>query len=97
MKLARASAAVIVPWIEEIEGFLEDLEEQSAVEVFDDGEEYGDVYVFVVTGADEDALLDVASRVAALPHVPSGTFAVVSDDQAEEFGLGRRVGLPRRA
>jgi hypothetical protein len=89
VKSGRASAAV--------GDFLDDLEEQGEVEVFDDGEEYGDVYVFFVTGADEEALLSVASRVAASPQVPAGAFAVVSDDRAEEFGLGRRVALGQRA
>lgn len=49
---------MIVPWIEETEGFLEDLEKQSKVEVFDDGEEYGDVYV------DERAEGGVPTRAA---------------------------------
>lgn len=41
------------PWIEEIENFLSDLEDQGDAEVFDEGEEDGDVYVFFVTGAGE--------------------------------------------
>ncbi|MFP1625368.1 hypothetical protein ACLB9X_09320 [Streptomyces sp. 5K101] len=82
------------PWIEEVEDFLAGLEDQGDAEVFDDAEEYGDAYVFFVTGAGEGHLLAVASRVATLPGVPTGTFAVVSDDEAEQFGLGRRVTLP---
>ncbi|MCX5169645.1 hypothetical protein OG616_16670 [Streptomyces antibioticus] len=82
------------PWIEEIEDFLSDLEDQGDVEIFDEGEEDGDVYVFFVTGAGEGNLLAVASRVARLPGVPAGVVAVVSNDEAEEFGLGRRVTLP---
>ncbi|MER7486117.1 hypothetical protein ABTY20_09475 [Streptomyces sp. NPDC126497] len=82
------------PWIEAVEDFLTGLEDQGDVEVLDEGEEYGDAHVFFVTGAGEARLLAVASRVAALPGVPTGTFAVVSDDEAEEFGLGRRVTLP---
>ncbi|MEU5314779.1 hypothetical protein [Streptomyces sp. NPDC021562] len=82
------------PWIEEIEDFLFSLEGQGDVEVFDDGEDDGDSYVFIVTGASEQDLLVVASRVATLPGVPAGTVAVVSNDEAEEFGLGRRVALP---
>ncbi|MFI2351753.1 hypothetical protein ACH492_33050 [Streptomyces sp. NPDC019443] len=82
------------PWIEEVEDFLADLEDQGDVEVFDDGEEDADAYIFFVTGAGEEDLLAVASRVATLPGVPAGTFAVISDDDAEEFGLGRRVTLP---
>ncbi|MFD7231179.1 hypothetical protein [Streptomyces sp. NPDC059881] len=82
------------PWIEEVEDFLSDLEDQGDVDVFDDGEEDGDVYVFFVTGADEEDLLAIASRVATLPGVPAGVFAVVSNDKAEEIGLGPRVTLP---
>jgi hypothetical protein len=51
--------------IDEIEEFLFELEQQGEVEVFDDGEEFGDVYVFFV-----------------------------ADDEATEFGLGRRIDLP---
>ncbi|MFF4309687.1 hypothetical protein [Streptomyces sp. NPDC001507] len=76
------------PWIEEVEDFLGD------VEVFDEGEEDGDVYVFFVSRAGEGDLLAVASRVATLPGVPAGAVAVISNDEAEEFGLGRRVALP---
>ncbi|MGI5486731.1 hypothetical protein [Microtetraspora malaysiensis] len=81
------------PWIDEIEEFLYEVEQQGQAEVYDDGEEFGDVYVFFITGADEEALLAVASRAATLDGVPAGTFAVVTDDNAEEFGLGRRVDL----
>ncbi len=82
------------PWIEEVEDFLSDLEDQGDVEVFDEGEEDGDVYVFFVTGAGEGDLLAVASRVATLPGVSAGTTAVISSDEAEDFGLGRHVALP---
>ncbi|WP_440072289.1 hypothetical protein [Streptosporangium sp. OZ121] len=82
------------PWIDEIEEFLFALEQQGEVEVFDDGESFEDVYVFFVTGADESALLAAASRVATLDGVPAGAFAMITDDEAEEFGLGRRVDLP---
>ncbi|WP_232839298.1 hypothetical protein [Streptomyces triticisoli] len=82
------------PWIEEIEDFLSDLEGQGDVEAFEDGEEHEDAYVFFVAGAGEEELLAVASHVATLPGVPAGTFAVVSDDEAEEFGLGRHIALP---
>ncbi|MEW2121851.1 hypothetical protein AB0945_43435 [Streptomyces sp. NPDC005474] len=59
-------------------------------------EEYEGAYVFFVTGAPEAARLAVASRVAALPGVPGGVFAVVTDEGAEEFGVGRRVELKAR-
>ncbi|WP_406067708.1 hypothetical protein [Micromonospora sp. NBC_01638] len=52
-----------------------------------------DVYIFFIGGADEPALLAVASRVAKLHGVPPGAFAVVTDDEADEYGQGLRVEL----
>lgn len=80
-------------WIEEVEEFLAGLHGEE-LEIFDDGEQYGEVYVFVIAGADERTLLSAASRVARLAGVPPGAFAMVTDDAAEEFGMGRRVDLP---
>lgn len=85
------------PWFEEIEDVLSDLEDQGDVAVFEDGEEHEDAYVFFVAGGGEEELLAVASHVATLPGVPAGAFAVVSDGQAEEFGVGRQVTLPLSA
>lgn len=82
------------PWIEEVEDLLSRLEDRDEVEVYDEGEEDEDAYVFFVTGADEKGLLAVASLVATHPGVPAGAFAVVGDDRAEELGPGRRVPLP---
>ncbi|MDX3661759.1 hypothetical protein PV646_31025 [Streptomyces sp. ID05-26A] len=82
------------PWIDVIEDFLGELEEQGEIEVFDDGEEHEDAYIFFVTGADERDLLAAASRTAKLEGVPAGVFAVISDDEAGEWGVGRRVDLP---
>jgi hypothetical protein len=79
------------PWIDQVEDFLA---EQEAAEVYDDGEEYGEAYVFFITGAAEEDLLAVASRAAGLAGIPSGAFAMVTSDEAEEIGLGRRVELP---
>ncbi|KAB8185792.1 hypothetical protein [Microbispora catharanthi] len=86
--------AYAFPWIDEIDEFLFEIEEQGQAKVFDDGEEFGDVYVFFITGADENTLLRVASRAVTLGGVPHGAFAMVTDDEAGEFGLGRRVDLP---
>jgi hypothetical protein len=80
------------PWIDDVEDFLADLD--GDVQGHDDGEEVGDVYVFFITGGSESALLRVASEVAALDRVPAGAVAVITDDEAEEFGVGRRVALP---
>ncbi|MGQ5653661.1 hypothetical protein ACUJ8H_27085 [Streptomyces sp. EKR5.2] len=82
------------PWIEEVEDFSSDLEDQGDMEVSDGGGEDGDVYVAFLSGTGEAALLAVASRVATSPGVSAGANALVSDDEAEEFGLGLRVVLP---
>jgi hypothetical protein len=79
------------PWIDQVEDFLAG---QEAAEVYDDGEAYGEAYVFFITGAAEDDLLAVAARTAGLPGIPGGVFAVVTNDEADEIGLGRRVELP---
>ena len=82
-------------WIEEVEDFMAGLDlESDGAEDYDDGEEFGEVYVFFLTGTDEAAVLRAASRVATLDRVPPGAFAMVTDDEAGEFGLGRRVELP---
>lgn len=79
------------PWIDQVEDFLA---EQETAEVYDDGEECDGVYVFFITGATEEVLLAVASGTAGLPGIPDGVFAMVTNDEAEEIGLGRRVELP---
>ncbi|GGU15156.1 hypothetical protein [Streptomyces lateritius] len=78
-------------WIDQIEEFFA---EQDAAEVYDDGEEYDGAYVFFIAGATEEVLLAVASGTAGLPGIPSGVFAIVTNDEAEEIGFGRRVELP---
>ncbi|MFF1546961.1 hypothetical protein [Streptomyces sp. NPDC058291] len=82
------------PWIEDVEDFLAELEESGRAEVFDEGVEHGDRYVFFLTGAPEQTLLAQAARAAALPGVPAGGFAVVSDDPGDGVGRGRRAELP---
>lgn len=81
------------PWIEDTEAFLAEIEDQGIAEVHDEGEEFDDAYVFFISGASEAALLAVAGRVAALPTAPGGVFAIVTDTDADEFGVGRRVEL----
>lgn len=80
-------------WIDDIEDFLDDESSDGSFDIYDDGEEIGAAYVFFVAGAPEEVLLRVAADVAALPGVPSGAFAVVTDDKSEEIGTGRRVAL----
>ncbi|GAA1120585.1 hypothetical protein GCM10009630_17910 [Kribbella jejuensis] len=58
-----------------------------------EGEEVGDAYVYFITAASEATLLRVAADVAALPGVPRGVFAMVTDDEAANLGAGRRVPL----
>jgi hypothetical protein len=81
------------PWIGEIEAYLGEREEDGHFEVYDDGEELGDEYLYFITGASEETLLTVASDVAALPGIPQGVFVIVTDDEAEEMGVGRRMPL----
>ncbi|EEP70481.1 conserved hypothetical protein [Micromonospora sp. ATCC 39149] len=78
------------PWIDQVEDFLSDLEDEGAIEVYDDGEQLGDAYTFFITEASKASLLAAASRVATLDGVPAGVFAIVTDDKAPEE-TGRRV------
>lgn len=79
------------PWIDTIMEFLVDLD-GSLGEMYDDGEELGDEYLFFVFGAPEDDLLSLAREVANLPGVPAGAYATVTDTDAE-MGRGARVDL----
>jgi hypothetical protein len=81
------------PWIDDVMVFLAEAEENDEAVVYDDGEEIGDEYVFFITGASENQLVAVAARIAGLPTVPAGAFAMVTDDAAGQVGLGTRVEL----
>ena len=83
-------------WIDDVGDFMIDLEEELGIEEHDDGEEYGDVYIFFIAGSSERTLLAAASRVATREGVPTGAFAMVTDTAAPKFGMGRRVNLPVR-
>ena len=80
-------------WIDDIEEFLEDESSDGSFDIYDEGEEVGGTYAFFVSGAAEEILLNVAANIAALPGIPSGAFAIVTDSQSEELGTGRRVPL----
>jgi len=81
------------PWIDDITDRLSELEEDGVASTYDDGEEFGENYVFFITDADEAALLAAAGGIATMPGVPLGVYAMVTDSDAEEFGLGRRVDI----
>jgi hypothetical protein len=83
-------------WVDDVGDYLIDLEEELGLEEYDDGEEFGDVYIFFIAGANERTLLRAASRIATREGVPSGAFAMVTDTNAPQFGMGRRVNLPVR-
>jgi hypothetical protein len=83
-------------WIVDVGDFMIDLEEELGLEEYDDGEEFGDVYLFFIAGASERTLLAAASRVATRAGVPAGAFAMVTDTNAPQYGMGRRVNLPSR-
>ncbi|WP_430867547.1 glutamyl-tRNA amidotransferase [Demequina aurantiaca] len=80
------------PWIDTVYDFVMELDGEHG-EMYDDGEELGDEYVFFVSGATEDELVGLAREIAALPGVPDGVFAVVTDSDSEEMGTGRVVKL----
>ncbi|KHK98446.1 hypothetical protein LK09_05470 [Microbacterium mangrovi] len=81
------------PWIETVEEFLQGLEDSGRGETFDDGEELDDEYLFFVWQAPESELIALARRIADLPGVPEGVYAVVTDTESEQMGVGRRVEL----
>jgi hypothetical protein len=81
------------PWIDEVMDYITEVDERGEAALYDDGGEFGEVYVFLINAASEDRLLSVAARIADLPGVPAGVYAVVTDDEAEEFGIGRKVEL----
>lgn len=78
------------PWIEDVSELVSEIEESGDAFVVEEGDEFEGSYVVVITGADESTLLNIANRVANLPGVPTGVFAMVTDDEAEELGQGRR-------
>lgn len=82
------------PWIDDVEETLGVGEEDGRYEVYDDGEELGDEYVFFITGESEADLLAVATDIANMPGLPDGAFAVVTDEDLQDLGEGRRVELP---
>ncbi|WP_306204747.1 hypothetical protein [Actinoplanes sp. RD1] len=86
----------VVDWVDDIGDYLIDLEEELGIEEYDDGEEYGDVYIFFIAGVNERTLLRAASRVATRKGVPAGAFAMVTNTNAPQFGMGRKVPLPVR-
>ncbi|MBH0129411.1 glutamyl-tRNA amidotransferase [Salinibacterium sp. NK8237] len=79
------------PWIESLVEFTNELEEGGEIFVVEEGDVFNDAYVIVITGADESTLTGVANRVANLPGIPTGVFAVVTDADADELGQGTVV------
>ena len=81
------------PYLETVENLLFGLDGQGRGEMLDGGEEYQGEYLYFLANAPESALLELAAAIRDLPGVPSETYAVVSDTDAEEWGAGRRVEL----
>lgn len=77
-------------WIDTVLDFLEELDDSGELSMYDDGDSLDDVYVFSIHNATEEQLLAAARRIADLPGVPTGVFAVVTDTEAEEYGQGER-------
>jgi len=83
----------VFPWIDEVIEFVLHLEDEGSLEMWDDGEEWDAHFVFTLGDAPEADLLAAAYSIAALPGVPSGVFAIVSDSGAEEYGVGSRIDI----
>jgi hypothetical protein len=81
------------PWIDDVADYLAERTDDGDVELYDDGEELGEEYVFFVCGGSETGLLGVAAEVAGMPFVPPGAYALVNDSEGD-LGAGRRVELP---
>ncbi len=81
------------PWIDDVLDFLEEVESRGEAVIIDEGEEFEGAYVFSVADAPERALLKIAGRIAELPGIPVGVFAVVTTEHEEELGRGRRLDL----
>ncbi len=81
------------PWIDDVMNYLDDVDDRGEATIIDEGEEFDGAFVFSVADAPEQTLLAVATRVASIAGVPTGVFAVITDDLAEGFGMGRRVEL----
>jgi hypothetical protein len=81
----------LFPWIDSVMEFLFRLDD-SRGEMYDDGEELGDEYLFFLHGRAESDLISLARVVASPPAVPAGAYATVTDTEAD-MGGGRRVNL----
>ncbi|GAA1215605.1 glutamyl-tRNA amidotransferase [Rhodoglobus aureus] len=79
------------PWIEALVEFTTELDEAGDIFVVEEGDVFNDAYVIVITGADESTLTGIANRVANLPGIPTGVFAMVTDADAEELGQGTMI------
>ena len=80
-------------FFDEVWSYLEAEEHGLRAECFDDSETIGDHEVFAVWHGPEQELLEVARRVAALPKVPAGSYALVTTVEKQLSGEGRRVEL----
>ena len=79
------------PWIESLVEFTAELDEAGDIFVVEVGDVFNDAYVIVITGADEATLTGIANRVASLPGIPTGVFAMITDADAEELGQGTMI------
>ena len=85
------------PWLLDVDEYVMELDASAdGAECYDDSEDYDGAYVYFITGPSEERLLTVASTIATRKGVPGGAFAMVTDDEAESFGMGRRIELPLR-
>jgi len=83
----------VFAWIDEVIEFVLHLEDDGSLEMWDGGEEWEAHFVFTLGDAPQADLLEAALSIAALPGVPTGVFAIVSDSGAQRYGLGSRVAI----
>lgn len=75
----------------DIEDYLARLD-GSEGEEYDDGESWGEEYLFFLSSGSESQLIEIATRVAKLPGVPAGVYVTVTNSDSD-MGMGRRVDL----
>ena len=90
-----AGDAADLSWIDDVEELLFGLEDQGRGEVYDDGEEFGDEYVFFVWNAPEIDLVGIA-RVPGQTGLDWGhAFAAITSGPAAALGLDGEIGSLR--
>lgn len=84
-------------WIDQVQDYISEQSEHRPLDLFDDGEEYDDFYVFFIEGDSRQTLVEVAEEVARLSFVPSGAYAVYKASNSRDLAAGERIALSGEA